>query len=344
MKRVLGFVAGLLLLLSPIGLHADPRNIVVDDAVVSSSAPLPVFNSALTDATDADTGLYIKPATGAIFTITGDVGTDTGVDIVSSVLPTGASTSANQIIGNAYLYKLSEAVGADTRIDVDVISMPAISATLTDAVIYDTQMEQFKFTGDDLKIEDVTLTDTTIQAVDLDIRDLTSASDSVDVPGVSTSANQVTGNAYLYKLSESVDTDTRVKTNANLQVGDADVSETNSVPTHEATGNWWTEYRYDVDDKVTVDSGVTITKSSSSGHEYIATGYSLGSWGCGHGDWQLKVDGSTVAVGGFGPDDGSQGAYKFPIPIKAGNDESIVLVVTPREADALIICTLYGYE
>ena len=334
MKRVLGFIAGLLLLLSPIGLHADPRNIVVDDAIVSSTAPLPISNDALTDATDADTGIYIKPATGAIFTISGatfsgdvtlsdtDIAipggvvvtgtvdatfTDTGISVDNTVTVDGSGVT--QPVSGTFYQVTQPVSGTFWQIEQPV--------SLSDKVVYDTQLEQFKFTGNDLRVLfsnssiESTLTDTTIQATDLDIRDLTSASDSVD---------------------------------ANLQVEDADVSESNSVPTHEATGSWWTEYRYNVDDKVTFDTGVTITKAASDGHEYIATGYSIGSFGCGHGDWQLKVNGSVVAVGGFGPDAGSQGAYKFPIPIKAGNNEAISFVVTPRTENAYVICTLYGYE
>ena len=265
-----------------------------------------------------------------------------------------------------YLYTLSEAVGADTRIDVDVISMPAISATLTDAVIYDTQMEQFKFTGDDLKIEDVTLTDTTIQATDLDIRALTSAdvvsihetsfdvgtvttlpaiTGAVTVSGVSTSANQTTGNDYLYKLSESVDTDTRVKTNANLQVGDADVSESNSVSTHQTANGWWTEYRYDLTDKVAADSAITVTKAASDGHEWVATGYSIGGVGCGPCSWRLLVNASMVACGTIPMSDYGGRTDKFPIPIKAGNNEAIALEVNVHgTSEAYVLMTLYGYE
>jgi len=120
---------------------------------------------------------------------------------------------------------------------------------------------------------------------------------------------------------------------------------TESTPayTQRSSQNWWTVYRYDASAKVAFNTTITLTKTGVSGTSWIVDGYSVGSWGCGYGDWQLKIAGSTVAAGGFGPNN-TGATYPFPIPIKAGDEETVTWEVTPRGEDAYLCLTLYGHK
>ena len=157
------------------GVPLMDANIQVGGGDVSEENPLPATHNALDDATDSNTGIYIKPATGAIFTISGDAGTDTDVYVVGSVLPTGASTSANQTIENAYLYKLSESVDTDTRVKTNAnLQVGDADVTSTHpAPVYEAELNEWTTT--DTCASDTTVT-TTKAASETDLWVLTDVS------------------------------------------------------------------------------------------------------------------------------------------------------------------------
>ncbi len=110
------------------------------------------------DANVDPTGTVAMGTDGAnVFALHTDTAGDLQIDVLSSALPTGASTSALQTAGNASLTTIAGAV-AGTEMQVDVITMPTV----------------------------------TVQATDLDTRNLVFATDKVDASGTTLGANSGT--------------------------------------------------------------------------------------------------------------------------------------------------------
>ena len=117
-----------------------------ENKVVTSDYPLPVIHDALDDATDTNTGIFIKPATGATFDVSGITISDI------TLTDTSINDGGGSITVDGTFWQTTQPV------------------SLSDKVIYDTQLEQFKFTGNDLNVifsnssisTDATLTDTGI--------------------------------------------------------------------------------------------------------------------------------------------------------------------------------------
>ncbi len=107
------------------------------------------------DADATPTGTVALGFDGAnVRALTTDAAGDLQVDVASSALPSGAATSALQTTGNTSLGIIAGAVSG-TEMQVDVLTMPT----------------------------------TTVQATDLDIRNLVFATDKVDVSGSTLAAN-----------------------------------------------------------------------------------------------------------------------------------------------------------
>lgn len=95
------------------------------------------------------------------------------VDVLSSALPSGAATSANQTSEIALLTTIDGDTGniatSTANIDTDTTSIATSTATVAGAV-----------SGTEMQVDVLTMPTTTVQATNLDIRDLTSGSDSVE--------------------------------------------------------------------------------------------------------------------------------------------------------------------
>lgn len=212
-------------------------------AVVVSSSALPT--GASTEATLSTlNGKVTACNTGAV-TISAALPAGTNnigdVDVLSSALPTGASTSANQttIIGH-----LDGVEALLTTIDAD-------TSTLAGAV-----------SGTEMQVDVLTMPTTTVQATNLDIRDLTSVSDSVaaaqsgtwNITNVSGTISLPTGAATAAKQDDIItaigaipgggvqyttgDVDTTVTGNALIWFDATDtalhVTETSGLPTFDS--------------------------------------------------------------------------------------------------------------
>ena len=115
----------------------------------------------------------------------------------------------------------------------------------------------------------------TVDATDLDIRDLTSVSDSVEV---------------------LQDTHDDLNANANLQVGNTDVSATNSVPVTQGNPVVSSDEIHDY------NTAAAIAKNATSTHTYTTVGTTFFldrvlCSGSGAVKCEVQVDGSTIAVG-----------------------------------------------
>jgi hypothetical protein len=151
-------------------------------------------------------------------------------------LPTGASTEAT----------LSSLDGKVTAVDTgnvtvasSVLPTGAATETTLDAIKTSVELLDNTVSGNELQVDIVNTP--TVQATDFDIRDLTSASDSVEV-------------------LQSTHDDLNV--NANLQVGNADVENANPVPISDAGGS------------ITVDGSVTTTDSGFTNAAFTRLAYS----------------------------------------------------------------------
>lgn len=119
----------------------------LDDAdFVAGTTPgtpaMGVYDSTPDTVTDGDLGTIginstravrtvIEAGSAAIGKLAANSGVDIGdVDVTSSALPTGASTSAKQDTGNTSLATLAGAV-AGTEMQVDVLTMPTVTVTAT---------------------------------------------------------------------------------------------------------------------------------------------------------------------------------------------------------------------
>lgn len=121
-----------------------------------------------------------------------NLGANNDVAVTSSALPTGAATSANQatIIGH-----IDGVEGILTTIDADTGNISTKIDTLAGTV-----------SGTEIQVDVLTMPTTTVQATNLDIRDLVFASDKVDVSGSTITAT----------VSGAVDTEL---TTADLDTG-----------------------------------------------------------------------------------------------------------------------------
>lgn len=139
----------------------------------------------------------------------------------------------------------------------------------------------------------------TVDAVDLDIRDLTSASDSVEV------------------LQNTHDD---LNCNANIQVGNTDVSASNPVPVSIVSAVAANEVH-------DYDTASAVAGDASSTHTYTATGTFLleqiivgSSGGC---KFEVQVDGATIFTG-FIPKEGGTADITLATPDEAGTDVDII--------------------
>jgi hypothetical protein len=150
------------------------------DFTAGSTAGTPamgVYESSPTSVTDGDLGIAgitaqrrlktsatidasLPSGTNAIGKLSANSGVDIGdVDVISSALPTGASTAANQttIIGH-----VDGIEGLLTTIDADTSAMATSLGTLDNAIA-----------GNEMQVDVLTMPTTTVTATDLDIRNLT---------------------------------------------------------------------------------------------------------------------------------------------------------------------------
>lgn len=150
----------------------DKLQILVEDGSTTEAvsgtvtANLSATDNAVLDAIAADTAA-IKTAVEILDNTVS--GSETQVDVVSSALPTGAATSAKQdtIIGH-----VDGIETLLTTIDADTSNISTKIDTLAGAVA-----------GTEIQVDVLTMPTTTVQATNLDIRDLSSASDTITVHG-----------------------------------------------------------------------------------------------------------------------------------------------------------------
>jgi len=161
----------------------------------------------------------------------------------------------------------------------------------------------------------------TVDATDLDIRDLSSASDSVEV---------------------LQDTHDDLNLNANLQVNDTDVSSTNPVPVYfeESAGTEIVDYQ----------TSSAVAAAASVNHDYtVSTGATfLGEelWASGSGKLKVEVlvDGATVFVG-FNSTANPNVRIPLDKVVKAGTAEVVRITLTNRDKQAQdVYSTLTGVE
>jgi len=209
------------------------------------------------------------------------------------------------------LQPVSDGSGSLT-VDGSVTVSGTVTATLSDKSVYDTQLEQFKFTGDDLKMvfSNATLGVTgTFWQTTQPISGTVTATPS----GTQAVSNQA--------LTDAQDDDT-------------------GIYVKQSSANWWTVTRV-VTDVVTPDSAYTVTiKAASADHAYRVTGISMAVW-C-FVTYELLIDDSVVYVGGCL----DALNFAFPTPIKAGLNESIKLRFTlvKDTADCKVWFTIIGDE
>jgi len=145
-----------------------------------------------------DTGLLVAKdfsTEATLLTVKTDTGTlasavtasKVQVDVITSALPSGAATSANQTTEIGHLATLAGTV-AGTEIQVDVLTMPSVTVTATN-----------------LDIRDLTSVSDSVSAVQSGTWNITNVSGTVSLPtGASTSALQTTGNSSLSSLDGKV--------------------------------------------------------------------------------------------------------------------------------------------
>lgn len=129
------------------------------------------YNSTIDKATD-DILIYgntAKDGTGTSYVPIVDSDGQLQVDVLSSALPTGASTSAKQdtIIGH-----LDGVEGLLTTIDADTGNISTKIDTIAGAV-----------SGTEMQVDVLTMPTTTVQATNLDIRDIDAATDDITIHG-----------------------------------------------------------------------------------------------------------------------------------------------------------------
>jgi hypothetical protein len=210
---------------------ADTGNVTISTFPDNEPFDLAQYSGSAVGASNA---VHVQPGTGAVFAINDNSGSltvdgsvtvsATNLDIRDFTATTDSvltyANTAKDGSGTNYV----PVVDSDGQLQVDILSMPAIEATLSDNVFYETHLEQFKFTGDDLKVtldsETVLVNGTveitnfpatqpvsiasmpstpvtgtfwqetqpvsgnvTVSGTDIDIRDLTNATDSIAIYG-----------------------------------------------------------------------------------------------------------------------------------------------------------------
>jgi hypothetical protein len=181
--------------------------------------------------------------------------------------------------------------------------------------------DDLTFANDKVDVSGSSVT-ATVSATDLDIRDLTSASDSVEV---------------------LQDTHDDLNCNANLQVGDADVTALNPVPvtlTSDQQGN----------EIVDFNSSAAVAKDASVNHDYTVTAGKtfLGEEAFVSGSGKLKVElivnGSTKYVG-FNSTANPNIRIPLEKILKANAAEVVRFTITNRDKQAQdVYSTLSGLE
>lgn len=122
---------------------------------------------------------------------------DTGdVTVSSSALPTGAATSALQTTGNSSLSSIDGKITA-VNTGAVVISSSALPTGAATSALQGTGNTSLAtiagaVSGTEMQVDVLTMPTTTVQATNLDIRDLTFAADKVDASGSTLGANSGT--------------------------------------------------------------------------------------------------------------------------------------------------------
>lgn len=291
-------------------------NLQVGDADVANINPVPISdaNGSLTvDATDLD----IRDLTAATDTVSIGDGTETALVSVAGEL---------QVKDDGAIALLTTIDGDTSNLDV-ALSTRATEATLS-------AINSKLVDGTD--IGDVTINNAagvsavniqdggnsiTVDAVDLDIRDLTSASDSVE-------ALQATHD--------------NLNLNANLQVNDTDVSNINPVPVYveENTGTEIVDFQ----------SSSAVIKDASTNHDYTvsagATFVGEELWASGSGKMKVEVLVNAVTVF-VGFNSTSNPNVRIPLDkvVKANATEVVRITLTNRDNQPQdLYSTLTGVE
>lgn len=151
----------------------------------------------------------------------------------------------------------------------------------------------------------------TVTATDLDIRDLTSASDSVEV---------------------LQDTHDDLNANVNLQVSDTDVSAANPVPVTMVDPGVSSTEVHDYDTAAAVAAGTTDTHTlTASGGTLIVRKIAIAS--SGGSKFEVQNNGSTILVG-FVPRRGGFEEHKFEPPVEVANGNALTIIRTNRQLAA----------
>jgi hypothetical protein len=162
---------------------------------VSATNPLPVEATISTAGlatstiqTDGTQKTQIVDADGDAVTITGGK-----LDVNASVDTTGLATSAGQDTGNASLSSIDGKITA-VNTGAVVISSSALPTGASTSALQTTGNTSLStiagaVSGTEMQVDVITMPITTVQATNLDIRDLAFASDKVDVSGSTLAAN-----------------------------------------------------------------------------------------------------------------------------------------------------------
>lgn len=206
---------------------------------ISAATPLPVsatFSGTVTssgvivDGVDANIKATVRdysnanPITVSLTDTSGDAISTLPVSAASLPLPTGAATSAKQDSEIALL----------TTIDADTSNISTKIDTLAGAV-----------SGTEVQVDVLTMPTVTVQATDLDIRDLSSATDSVTVTGtvtanlgtiagVATEATLSTLNGKVTACNTGAVTISAALPAGNNNIGDVDIASMPAVSTKTA--------------------------------------------------------------------------------------------------------------
>lgn len=211
---------------------------------------------------------------------------------------------------------ISDAVTPSQKLVVEADGSINVNATATDLDIRDLVFATDKV---DVTGSDITAT---VTATDLDIRDLTSATDSVEV------------------LQATHD---NLNLNANMQIGDADVSVVNPVPVSMSAD-------FAGDEILDFQTSASIAKDASVNHDYTVTAGKtfIGEEAFISGSGKLKVE---VLINGalsfVGFNSTSMPNVRIPMEkiVKAGAAEVIRFTITNRDQQAQdVYSTLLGIE
>ncbi len=209
--------------------------------------------------------------------------------------------------------------------------------------------DDLTFANDKVDVSGSSVT-ATVTATDLDIRDLAFATDKVDVSGSSVTATVTATDLDIRDLtsaSDSVevlqDTHDDLNCNANLQIGDADVTALNPVPvtfTSDQQGDEILEY----------NTSAAVAKDASVNHDYTVTAGKtfLGEEAWVSGSGKLKVDllvNGAVKYTAFNSTANPNIRIPLEKILKGGATEVIRFTITNRDKQAQdVYSTLAGLE